>query len=375
MLVAYVRYALFVLLPLYFFVPLGVGLLWLLLFRRGPGANSGVLRFRWIAWCLVALGVWGGFRGVPHYYGMIQHERAARAHFESACATKAVVELPRSSFSARGIVWMGAEQALRSFLSRRDHYGDFIGPGQGQYMELEQPHGNSFSAAVWDDTNSLFLGRPTKSEIRSSATLPFEVRTRPVTSPEDSRYRVEGVETRIIDRASGAAIARRVVYARMSNDPINPLAATCPKNAIAPGDCDLSGCSVIPFVVAAVKPQLPPDLSKAFHLYAGSGSRRVPCSFLINFGPGVKESEVQWWWEDHGVVIGTRGTSDRAVCEGYGGLLSSYKFHFHDSGRTYVDLDVKRADERPTKANPRALVGPNGDSPARGRKRRATTIG
>ena len=230
------------------------------------GRQSKSQGFTVVGWILVGFGALGAVHGVPYYYAAYRHASEARSHFKALCESKAVVSLPARPVLARGVLWSETGQSRASHLASRDHYRDFVGPSQGRYIEIEQPASSGgFDAAVWDDRRGLDLMNDVRPEPRPEPTLPFEVRTRVITTPEDKRYEIEGIETVIVDRSNGQPIARRVVFGRMDRTtprgaPERDLPSAGDRTG---GDCDLSGCTILPFVFAAVRPQVPTDLSKA----------------------------------------------------------------------------------------------------------------
>ena len=340
----------------YFFVPLAIGIL--MVVAGTPGARTGASRSRPLAWTLIGFGVFGALNGVPYYYSQIRESMAARQHFQNLCEKSATVELPSALIPAEGVLWADVGQSRASFLSSRDHYTDFVGPGRGRYLAVGVPQQGSdeLSVAVWDAARGLDDLRARVAQQAASVELPFEVRTRSVATAADRRFQIDGIETTIAERVSGKVIAKRVVYGRYDGTSSWKMPdAVCPAGAIRPADCNSNGCSVLPFVVKAVPPLLPHDLSKAFHLYSGSGKSSMHCSFEIAVGPGVREEDVEWWSTDgtEDASFRAKGTTDEFVCRNFyyaGGLNRT--IWFTESGASYS----LTARTRPTKDKPAMLL-------------------
>ena len=307
-------------LAVYFFVPLGLGLLLLAsVVRSGSSANAKVA-----CWTLLVVGVAGSLYGVPYWYEKATQERSAQARFDLLCRERAVTQFPVKPMPAEGVRWEAGDAVRESYFSRGEDSRDLVDPGRGRYVAIEsrRSDGTGFTTRRWDPKSSRPGLSQTVETDSSSATLPFVVRTERLMTEEDARLGIDGIETTVTESDTQRVIARRVVYGRHPPNAKGYYSYTsvCPSDALEHADCGDKGCSVSNFVLAAVPPVPPSDPASAFQLFRGSGRQYVECSFLLSIGPSISPDEVEWWFEGAEFHLRIRSTSDHMSCQG---LLSS----------------------------------------------------
>lgn len=279
-----------------------------------------------------------------------QHKAVQEQHFASRCAD-AVVQLPKAPKSAEGILVRDHRAAAYSHLSRKDNYQDFVGPYKGRYIQVEMQNdrNSGISATIWDPPRNSPGSYRTRSEQRETATLPYVLHTRALTTKEDERNRVQGIESTITDTATEEIIARRVVFAKFARDAngLDKIDAMCPEGELQKADCDANGCSVMNFLTAAVKPKLPANLDNVFHLYRGGGQRKIYCSGEFMVGPSIKPEDILWWiaQENYSNYLHFRlkNSDDLSYCEigTLTGLL--IQMRFVENGKSYSPELVRKA--------------------------------
>ncbi|SFU90907.1 hypothetical protein SAMN05216350_10810 [Polaromonas sp. YR568] len=320
---------------LFFFVPLvfGIALIW-----SGWSLKSSGVMF--LGTFFLLLGCWGAVSGIPNWHALIQEKRAANQYFESRCKAVAIVQLPSTRLRAEGLVWLDPDKAQATSLTSADRPQDFVNPGRGWYsvIQYQKSDASTVEEVSWSDTS-----RPDNLKInqrkREQASLPYVLQTRSITTDEDRRWGVEGVETTISDAVTHAVLARRVVIAATPQYTFDRLPApSCPTGVLTDARCDTNGCSVIPFVVSAVAPVLPREHEKIFHLYKAMGPKDGSCHFEIDVGPGLSANDLEWWGaerdnrEDFHLRI--KGTNDELVCPQFLSAGSSFlpMIRFADGG-------------------------------------------
>lgn len=308
----------YMLMAMYFFVPLAGGLLGLVTLRgrQAPGAK---------AFCVVLLcmGIVGSIQGAPYWHARYQFEREEQAYFDRACRERALVQLPDQPTAAQGLVWIDPGMARQSFMTAGDAFAHWVDPGKGRYLAAEVPDGTgqAFTSIRWDATRSRPGSPDTVQSHVAHPTLPFTIRTTRVTTREDERHGVEGVDTTITETDSGRVVARRVIFGQYWPDVARwelPK-QTCPDGALKKSDCDLNGCSSANFVLAAVPPVRASEAAAAYDLYRGSGQHIVSCAFGVHVGPSLGPDDIESWVENEppfgrSTYVRIKGTSDQVVC-------------------------------------------------------------
>lgn len=316
MLIAYAR----TLLSIYFFVPLGLGLITM---SFAPPFGRSASQAAWFPLIMVGLGLLGALEGVPYWTRQIKQDRADTQHFETRCKSAGVLA-PTEPMRDVGIVWRHPDAARSSFLTAADNWQDMVDVGSGGYGELESIDEKGIAHSTrWRPGNSPEVYDHASARI-PAPTLRYELFTEGLTDEEDKVHAVEGARTTIVDRTNGALVARRVVYAKRarSQSPWSHPGRVCPSDAMASEKCSSNGCTAINFVMSAVRPVAPSDHQGAFHLYRGVGERKTYCSFVIKFGPGINPEDVEWWAVAGGALsrelhLRLRGTSDHVWCESF----------------------------------------------------------
>ena len=244
MLITYFFLTIYILIPRYFFIPLIIGVV-ILLSVRG---RSGVVFARTLGVLITGIGIYGAIHGLPYRYEEFKRERASRAYFENTCESKAVIELPKDPKPSERMIWLDPKAAKQSFLSNKDHPESFQDWKAGMYQRIVYES---------DDHDG----------------VEFAMKTRSVRTAEDEKHGVDGIETIITNVITGKVIAKRVVYGRYLDGRSKwemPI-AVCPSNALKDANCTANGCSVIPFVRAAVPPKIQDKFLDVFNLYRGVG--------------------------------------------------------------------------------------------------------
>ena len=346
---------------IFFFIPLAIGAL-VLMSTRGS-AGSDVPRIVGIT--LVGAGMLGALNGLPFWYEKFERERASRAHFATLCQT-AVVKLPATAVPSEGVVWLDPDAGQLSFLSNKDQGDDFIDPGRGlfQAVQVQVRNSSDFWATRWDPETAEPDRPRFKSVRRQAPTLPFAVRTKAVGTDMDKQHGVDGIETTVTNVKTQEVIARRVVYARYSDSTgkWERAMAVCPPGSLDDADCTSNGCSVVPFVIKAVPPALPTDLSRVFHLHRGSGKTKIRCEYeKIKIGPGIAPKDIEWWadgregWETLNLRV--KATGDHLYCDDFfwAGNHRRPKLRFADGGAEYSASAIYLSGKRGSAAAPRNL--------------------
>ncbi len=349
----------------YFPLLLGIGIL-SIVYARVVRSTYGVAFSLGVA--CTALGAFGSIYGAPLYYAKYQMHRDSVSRFRAICTERAVVRLPQIREPVLGLVLEQSGQSRASYLSSKDLPWDYLGPGNGLYMAVQEVESGQPSQPMqgWDEDRALTMVGSRKTIDLPLDALPISVLTRKTTGPDDERLGIEGIETIVSRRLGGEVIGRRAVFTRHStSEPWRryPPAEVCPQDALKDSKCDdMSGCSVIPFVVSVAPPQPPSDPSKAFHLFLGSGRRTFSCSFSILVGPGIDEKDLVWSADQNehdAVVFRVLGTNDKLTCRGFfsgGGLGNARKIRFAGSGVAYTTEALDEAKRKGARWSPEPLL-------------------
>lgn len=347
----------------YFFVPLLLG--WVLIATSLDGSKVQ----RLIGWAMVGLGAWGAVSGVPHWYHRASQNLATKNYMEDRCK-HALVELPSARLPTEGIVLV--QKSGNAFSSRipRVEARDLINPARGLFQQVQvyrEVGGgtNEMEEWAWQPGAVPEMGVP-RPQTLTALTLPFELALESLTTPEDANHRIEGVEMKVIERATRTVVARQVLFAQwldnpnsMSNEPSRRCPPVAPEercNSVF--DCDWAG----PFLLRVLKPQTDLPESQLFHLHRGmSQSRRWSCAGDILVAPGISMADVEWWsagrahWEDLHLRI--RGSPGELVCDNFhwGGATFRPTIRFGD-GTAFPTVVVANAFKAKPSSSPRPLA-------------------
>lgn len=316
-----------------------------------------------IGFPILAFGATGLFFGVPYWKQITAQENETERYFQEVCRTKAQIQLPATAVNATGVVLLDPHIARQSFLSSNDDYRAFIDPAHGKFQvaEIQMVDSKEFFSVSWDAELS------TPNEVRTTTgsriALPTQavgIRSSPVTTSEEMEREIEGAETVITNLLTNEVVARQVVYVRYidKNDKWKKFRAVCPVNAIDEKTCSGNGCSVMPFVLSAVHPVVPDQITRLYHLYRGVGRYKgISCASQVSIGPGIAPEDLEWWaFGDQGINLRVRGSSDHVYCENFGYAGRLPKLIFADGSSAQLNLTSFPAEKRGTDEQPRRLI-------------------
>jgi hypothetical protein len=340
----------------YFFVPLliGAGLL-------GTSGDSGVQKVA--GWLFVALGVWGGVSGAPYWWYQVATAWERKSYMDQRCKG-ALERLPASRPVADGVLLVQDHSSPYSSLDPRK----LVQPATGGFQRVHSQRPGTWRAVstfdhAWKPDQQDSLGWVETHEVLES-TMRFELSVEDLTSNEDKRNGVQGVELKVIDRTNGSVLARRVQFVQFKNAHHGSFEVSrlCPSPPPEEPACDPNSECTPGWSLAqrALQPRIELEPSKLFHLHRGMPAPREQSCILVSqllAGPGIQAGDIEWWaagregWED--LHLRVRGTSDELVCsEFFWGGRPPPPLRFID-GRL-VPLDHLRKQSPP--APPKPLV-------------------
>lgn len=362
----------------YFFIILiAGGLIFVSERPRGDSEDGERSKARAIAVIIFIVGILGAIQGVPNWYQYFANQHASDEYFARTCQSKAIVELPKNPQPSRGIAWVDPMAAAESFLSGGDKEETYGDPRRGGYqmVEVQNKRTGLFEKIFWDSElsspNRIAYIQRENNPPSPTTGQEYTVRTRSVTTSEDSKYGIDGIETIVTKVKTNEVIARRVIYSQYSTQYLGygvKLGGmpddVCPRNELENANCTWDGCSVMPFLRTAVPPLVPRDPSKAFQLYVGIGRAGIYCDSTIYIGPGIRPKDIS-------VSVGetpqppslnfrVNGTKDQVYCIGDGGRFVS-RLSFASSGAVYP-LQTFLKDKKDTQST--APVAPSAPEPA-----------
>lgn len=316
-----------------------------------------------IGFPILAFGATGLFFGVPYWKQLAAQEDETERYFQEVCQTKAQIQLPATAVNTTGVVLFDPHVARQSFLSSNDDYRAFIDPAHGRFQvaEIQMIDSKEFFSVSWDaELSTPNEVRTTKGFRIASPTQTVGIRSAPVTTSEEIERGIEGAETVITNLQTNEVLARQVVYVRYidKNDKWKKFQGVCPKNSLDEKTCTANGCSVLPFVLSAVHPVVPDQITRLYHLNRGVGRYKgISCASQVSIGPGIAPEDIEWWaFGDQGINLRVSGSNDHVYCENFGYGGRSPKLIFADGRSAQLNLTSFPAEKRGTDEQPRRLI-------------------
>lgn len=345
----------------YFFVPLLAG--WLVISTAGEGRMQKV-----VGWSLVALGAWGAVSGIPHWWTVASRSWQAKAHMDQQCK-RAAEQLPARRLPAEGVLVV-QDRGLQARVDAEK----LVQPGRGRFQRVQEQRPDGKGGVLTADYrwvpdmhgNLGHVGRSTLPE----PTLPYELSIRSVTTSADRRHGVEGIDVAVIERSTGAEIARRLQYVQWSGGTsmgMRTPSRVCPEAPKEEGHCTSAPHCAFGWTLAfrALQPEVTLPPSQLFHLYRGMPApRRMGCLLAgaLLVGPGIQPEDVEWWSGDDefagSLHLRLRGSRDELVCThlfSSGGPTTALPVRFADGREVLTNTLFSRYQKQPT-LQPQPLV-------------------
>lgn len=316
-------------------------------------------------WVLIVLGVSGAVVVAPLWHSQLAPMVAAANYIDQRCKAT-VVELPKSRLTADGvaIIHRGGDVGIG-----RVNAEWLVQPALGRFQRAQESRafpGGANDIREWDwSTANIPSWASAKAHKIDALTMPYELVVESITTEDDKKHGVEGIEVKVREKATQSTIARKVAFAQWpmpSNSARPEPSKYCPQTVgdvcTSTLDCDLAG----PFALKVLQPRIDSRIKLIFDVYRGMDNvRHDSCVRDIRVEPGITANDIEWWgegmrgWED--LHLRVRGTSGEMTCHSFlwGGNTNRPAIRFGDGSMLPTEALAKAFISTPS-AVPRPLV-------------------